>query len=92
MNYNDEINTLTDLYNRLLPALKTKKNEMHKLKYLYVSEKDIWNYIKDNKWCNMHNLTLFDMVSDILNTSNDEIGAYVARMVSDIREDSSIDD
>ena len=37
-----------DLYKLLLPALKSKKREMHDLKYLYVTEQDIWNYIKEN--------------------------------------------
>lgn len=82
---NSEINTLADLYKLLKPALKSKKREMNDLKYLYVTEKDIWNYIKENVWVNANNLTLSDMVSDILNTDNDKIGAYVASQICETR-------
>lgn len=82
---NNEINSLQDLYRLLLPALKSKKREMNDLKYLYITEKDIWNYIKENIWSKTTNLTLSDMVSDILNTDNDKIGAYVASMICETR-------
>lgn len=82
---NSEINSLKDLYQLLLPALKSKKREMKLLKYSYIKEIDIWNYIKDNIWQNSNNLTLSDMVSDILNTDNDLIGNYVARQITDSR-------
>lgn len=85
MNYNNDINTLSDLYNRLTPALRSKKKELHALKYFYITEKDIWNFIKDTKWNNENNLTLYDMVSDILNVPNDELTSYVVRMVTDNR-------
>lgn len=82
---NSEINSLKDLYQLLLPALKSKKREMILSKYSYIKEIDIWNYIKDNIWQNSNNLTLSDMVSDILNTDNDLIGNYVARQITDSR-------
>lgn len=82
---NNEINSLKDLYNLLLPALKSKRREMNSLKYTYVKEIDIWNYIKENIWQNSTNLTLGDMVSDILNTDNDLIGGYVARQITEAR-------
>lgn len=82
---NSEINSLKDLYQLLLPALKSKKREMKLSKYSYIKEIDIWNYIKDNIWQNSSNLTLSDMVSDILNTDNDLIGNYVARQITDSR-------
>ena len=82
---NNEINSLSDLYRLLLPALKSKKREMNDLKYLYVTEKDIWNYIKENVWSKTTNLTLSDMVSDILNTDNDKIGGYVASQICESR-------
>ena len=42
---NSEINSLKDLYQLLLPALKSKKREMKLSKYSYIKEIDIWNYI-----------------------------------------------
>jgi len=82
---NNDINTLADLYKLLLPALKSKKREMHDLKYLYITEQDIWNYIKENIWINSTNLTLSDMVSDILSTDNDKIAAFIATQIRETR-------
>lgn len=87
----NEINTLTELYKLLLPALRSKKREMHKLKYFYITEKDIWNYIKDNIWSKSSNLTLADMVSDILNTDNDKISGYVALGITEQRRNINED-
>ena len=44
--------TLEDLYKRVKPALKTKKEEMKRLGYIYIKEEDIWNYLKEIKWIN----------------------------------------
>ncbi|MBE6161317.1 MAG: hypothetical protein E7158_03775 [Firmicutes bacterium] len=85
---NNEIKSLKDLYRLLLPALRSKKKEMHELKHLYTTEEDIWNYMKDNTWQNATNLTLSDMADDILNTENDEIAAFLARRILESRIDS----
>lgn len=65
----NEINSLSDLYQRLLPVLTTKVNELKLNGILYIKEKDIWEY-QANKWSKSNNLMFSDMVSDILNTSN----------------------
>ena len=41
------ISSLTELYERLKPALISKKEEMKRLGYPYIKEEDIWNYLKD---------------------------------------------
>ena len=61
---------LKELYERLLPALKNKKNELHKLGFNNIEEKDIWNYLKEKKWKNAYNLLLYQMVDDIINVDN----------------------
>ena len=65
----DNINSLEELYNKLLPVLKTKVNEMKLRNINYISENDIWNYLT-KKWSKSNNLMFSDMVSDILNTNN----------------------
>lgn len=65
----DDISSLEELYNKLLPVLKTKVNEMKLRKINYITEKDIWNCLS-SKWSKKNNLTFSDMVSDILNTNN----------------------
>ncbi len=58
--------SLSELHNRLKPALKTRSAEL-KLKHFYINEVELWNYFKDHKWKNAANLSLADMVEDILN-------------------------
>ncbi len=66
-----------ELYIRVLPALKTKKNEMKILK-LNVNEIDIWHYFCENVWNKKNGLTLGEMVNDILNT--DSINIYIGKV------------
>ena len=66
----DTFTNLEELYNRLLPALKSKKREMKRDKMLYVSEMEIWLYFCKNVWPTKNNLTLGEMVNDILYTDN----------------------
>ena len=72
-----EFKSLEELYQRIKPALLTKKNEMHRSGYTYIKEEDIWNYLKEIKWKNSKDLSLSDMVSDILNTDDINIDSYL---------------
>lgn len=45
--------------------------------YLYIKEEDVWNYLKEIKWVKSVNLELYQMVSDVLNTNDIEIDAYL---------------
>ena len=70
-------NSLEELYKRIRPALKTKKEEMKRMGYIYIKEEDIWNYLKENKWINSKNLLLYQMVNDVLNADNMLIDKYL---------------
>ncbi|MCM1370474.1 MAG: post-transcriptional regulator [Clostridium sp.] len=61
-------NSLQELYDRIKPALTTKKEEMKRYGITYIKEEDIWNYFKETKWKSSSDLSLFQMVSDILDT------------------------
>lgn len=74
--------SLEELYKRLKPALKTKKDEMNQLGYMYIKEIDIWNYLKEVKWINSKNLSLYQMVSDVLNADNILIDKYLKEKLS----------
>ena len=74
-----KFNSLEELYNRLKPALRTKVIEMHRNGYDYIEESDVWNYLKDNYWKNRSDLTLGEMVNDILSTPNFKLEEYVTR-------------
>lgn len=70
-------NSLEELYERIRPALLTKKEEMRRNGYVYIKEEDIWNYLKEVKWVNSKNLSLYDMTSDILNIDDLIIDSYL---------------
>ncbi len=70
-------NTLEELYERIKPALITKQNEMKRAGYRYIKADDIWNYLKEVKWKKTNNLTLYEMVNDVLNTDNMVIDDYL---------------
>ena len=70
-------NSLEELYQRIRPALKTKKDEMKRAGLIYIKEEDIWNYLKEVKWINSKNLSLYQMVNDVLNADNMLIDKYL---------------
>ncbi len=76
---NNEIKfkSLAELYERLLPALRSKAREIHKKGMDYIGEEDIWNYLKNYKWTTSKALDLGDMVNDIFNIEVQELDHYV---------------
>lgn len=59
-----EFKSLSDLYKRILPALSFKKREL-KRQGINLTEKDIFS-ILTKKWSKANNLSLYDIVEDIL--------------------------
>ena len=72
-----EFSTLQELYDRIKPALVTKQSEMKRNGFDYIRIEDIWNFFKEVKWKKANNLSLSEMVSDILNTSDEIIDRYL---------------
>lgn len=72
-----EFSSLEELYKRLKPALTTKCDEIRREGYTYLKEEDIWNYLKEVKWKRSIDLSLYEMVSDILNLENEKIDSYL---------------
>ena len=70
-------NSEEELYNRLIPALTTKKEEMNRKGFSYIKEEDIWNYFKEVKWRKANGLELHEMVDDILNCDDIVIDSYL---------------
>lgn len=69
--------SLEELYNRILPALKSKKKELKLKGYKYIKESDIWNFLKDYKWMKSNSLDLSDIVNDIFNINENELIEYI---------------
>jgi hypothetical protein len=74
----EKFNSITDLYKRVLPALKSKRRELEVSKVGFITEKDIWDYLRDEKWNKKSNLTLFDIVNDILNVEKNKLFEYMS--------------
>lgn len=72
-----EFSSMQELYERLYPALQTKKSEMRRIGYSYIKEEDIWNYLKEIKWMKSKDLALYQMVGDILNVDPVLIDSYL---------------
>lgn len=54
-----------ELFNLLSGAFNVKLRLINK-EYNYIKKIDIWNYLKINKWYKDKNLTLSEMVNDII--------------------------
>lgn len=74
-----EFNNLKELKERITPALKTKVKELKNKNYTLITEEHIWEYLIKNKWKKSENLTLYDIINDILNIKEDEINDYVIK-------------
>lgn len=77
-----EFHSLEELYNRLKPALITKKEEMRRNGFSYIKEEDVWNYLKEIKWKTAIDLNLYQMVSDVLNTDDILIDNYLKQKLN----------
>ena len=75
---NEKFNSITELYKRVLPALKSKKKELAVSKLGFITEKDIWDCLRDTKWGKEANLTLFDIVNDILTIRESSLVEYIS--------------
>lgn len=71
---------LTELYKRVLPALRSKRKTLMMDKIDCISENMIWNCLRETKWSksNVINLTLCDIVDDILMITEQELINYFA--------------
>lgn len=61
-----EFRSIDELKNRVMPALKVRKRELKK-QNIIMSEEEIWSYFAKNYWCKAYNLSLAQIVDNILN-------------------------
>ena len=65
-----KFNSVKELYKRVEPALRTKRRLLIK-KGIKIKEEDIFKYLAKTKWSKSTNLSLNDIVSDIINVKDD---------------------
>lgn len=69
--------SLEQLYQRLKPALSARRQELKRSGYLYATEEDIWNYLKEMKWKSAKDLSLYQMACDIFEVDDRTIDCYL---------------
>lgn len=62
MDYSSQL----ELYQALLPVFNVKRRLLEYAKYTDITDNDIWHYLSINKWKNSHNLTISEIVNDII--------------------------
>ena len=72
-----KFNSQEELYGRVKPALNAKLQELHRLGFSYITIDDIWNYLKETKWIKGKDLTLSDIVSNIIHVDNNKLDEFV---------------
>lgn len=85
-----EFSSLEELYERVQPALKAKLAELHRLGYPYIQIIDIWNYLVDSKWKKAKDLTLSDIVDDILHVDNRKLDEYLKGSLTKTRRSQDV--
>ena len=75
MEYTSQI----ELYHSLLPVFNVKKRLLGITEYKNITNKDIWKYLAITKWKVSHNLTISDIVNDIIMLDAKDIIDYNGR-------------
>ena len=74
-----EYKSQRELYLSLIPALNVKLRLLKNSDYKNIDKIDIWNYLKISKWKNSINLTISEMVNDIIHADNKDIDNYIKK-------------
>ena len=82
-------NSAEELYDRVLPALRSKKEELIRNHIIYVSERDIWNYLAKMYWRKKKGLEFYELIDSIINLDITEMDKY---LVSRIKVDTTLED
>jgi len=66
-----------ELYIALLPAFSVKRRLNSITKYPNIKNSDIWRYLAESKWKYSINLTISDMVNDIIMVDVNDINQFI---------------
>lgn len=71
-----------ELFNSLKGAFNVKLR-LIKDEYDYINSVDIWNYLKINKWCKDKNLSLSEMVNDIIDVDMEKVDVFLKKYIKE---------
>lgn len=77
-----EYKTEKELFYSLRGAFNVKLR-MIKDEYDYIKMVDIWNYLKINKWCKDKNLSLSEMVNDIIDVDITKVDIFLKKYIKE---------
>lgn len=72
-----EFSSLKDLYRKLIPAFNAKKRLIKNSKYKDITNENIWYYLTETKWRQSIDLSLSEMINDIITVEIEEVYKYV---------------
>lgn len=75
-----EYKTQKELFDSLEGAFNVKLR-MIKEEHNYITKVDIWNYLKINKWSKDKNLTISEMVHDIINVDINKVDIFLKEYI-----------
>lgn len=77
-----EYKSQEELFSSLRPAFNVKMR-MCKDKYDYIKMIDIWNYLKITKWCKDKNLSISEIVNDIIDVDIDRVDLFLKKHIKE---------
>ena len=75
-----EYKSQKELFDSLKGAFNVKLR-MIKVEYNYITKVDIWNYLKINKWSKDKNLSISEMVHDIINVDVNKVDTFLKEYI-----------
>ena len=72
-----EFTSLQQLYQKLLPAFNVKKRLILNSRHKDITNENIWLYLTETKWKNSYNLSLTEMVNDIITVDLEKISKHM---------------
>ena len=72
-----EFTSLQQLYQKLIPAFNVKRRLVLNSKYKDITNEHIWKYLAETKWRQANNLSLPDMINDIITADLEGIHEYM---------------
>ena len=72
-----EFGSLQQLYKKLIPAFNVKKRLILNSKYKEITNENIWVYLTETKWKTANNLSLPEMINDIITVDLEDINNYM---------------
>ena len=78
-----EYKSQEELFRSLRGAFQVKLR-MIKDKYDYIKMVDIWNYLKINKWCKDKNLSISEMVNDIIKVDITKVDIFLKNYLNKV--------